>query len=340
MGSERSRAGQLRGIYVCVVGLIAALALAVAPAQAAVSPVLEFVTPGAAFPVAFTASGGEVTAELADFDSVVHCTGSQGEGEISGPRSTLSNFAFTGCKAVGGGENGQKCESPGAGDEEELTAEGIEAELVYIDQAKHEVGMLLNPGGGVYMSFVCGGESVDASGPFLSPVDPINQKAASFTATLNSLDAMQIPGEYENAIGEKRQAIPMGKRGINPLATTGVDLSFTIHPSVPLEIKAVTAAEIEAKQREDEAATAAAAKKRRDEEAATAAAVKKRHEEEDAAAAAAGVLQEEEARLERLRHQLLSSTLAQCRKGQSRPKRMRCERRAKKKYGSHVVRND
>lgn len=98
----------------------------------------------------------------------------------------------------------------------------------------------------------------------------------------------------------------MGKRGSNPFATTGVELSFTIQTSASLQIKAITAAEIEAKQREDEAAAAAAAAKR----------------------------QEEEARLSRIRHQLLSVTLKQCRKAHSKHKRVRCEKRAKKKYGS------
>jgi hypothetical protein len=306
---------------VCVGVLIATLALTVAPAQAkAPSPVLEFVAPGTAFPIGFTADGGPVTAELAGFDSVVHCSDSEGDGAINGPRSTVSNYVFTGCEAQGGTHNDQECKSEDA-NAEEITAEEIEADLVYIDQAKHEVGMLLNPGGGVYMTFECGGESVEASGPFLSPVGPINKEATSFTATLSKSGAAQTPNEYENALGEKRQAIPMGKREADPTpATTGVELSFTIHTDVSLQIKAVTGAEIEAKQREDEAAAAAAAKKRQEEEAAAAAAVIKR--------------QGEEAKLERLRRALLSSSLKQCRTAQSKHRRVRCEKRAKRQYGS------
>jgi hypothetical protein len=306
---------------VSVVALIAALALTVMPAEArAASPVLEFVSPASAFPIGFTATGGPVTAALAGFDTVVHCSGSHGGGEITGPRSTVSNYVFTGCETQGGTAGGRKCESENA-NPEEITAEAIEADLVYIDQAKHEVGMLLNPGGDVYMNFRCGGELVEASGSFLSPVGPINEEATSFTATLSRSGAVQTPNEYENALGEKRQAIPMGKRESNPSpATTGVELGFTIHPNASLQIKAITAAEIEAKQREDEAAAAAAAKKRQDEEAAAAAAVRKR--------------QEEEAKSERLRRALLSSTLKQCRKAQSKHRRVQCEKRAKKKYGS------
>jgi hypothetical protein len=334
---------------VCGVVLIAALALTVMSAQAkAASPVLEFVAPGTAFPIGFTADGGPVTAELAGFESVVHCSDSVGDGVITGPRSTVSNYFFTGCKAQGGTHNDQACTSEDA-DPEEITAEAIKADLVFIDQAKHEVGMLLNPGGGLYMSFECGGELVEASGPFLSPVGPINKEATSFTATLSQSDAAQTPHEYENALGEKRQAIPMGKREADPTpATTGVELSFTIHTSASLQIKAVTAAEIEAKQREDEAAAAAAAKKRQDEEAAAAAAAKKRQDEEAAAAAATKKRQDEEAAAaaavkerqeaevesERLRSALLSGTLKQCRKAPSKQKRARCVKRAKRQYGS------
>lgn len=331
---------------ICVAAVIAVLGQAVVPDDAkAVSPVLEFVSPASDFPIDFTVDGGEVTAALAGYDTVVHCTGSDGDGEIIGPRSTLSKYVFTGCETQGGSEGGAKCKSEGASAEEIRTGT-IEAELVYIDQAKHEVGMLLNPSGSIYMSFVCGGESVKARGPFLSPVGPINKETTSFTATLSRSGATQTPSEYENAIGEKRKAIPMGERGANPLATTGVELSFAIDTSASLEIKAITAAEIEAKQREEEAAAAkkrqeeeaaaaAAAKKRQDEEAAAAAAAKKRQDEEAAAAAAARKRQEEEAKAEQLRRaRLLSKGLTQCRKVESRHKRVRCEKRAKRKYGS------
>jgi hypothetical protein len=324
------RAVELWGTFICVAASLAATALVAAPAPAmAASPVLEFVTPGSIFPVGFSASGGPVSAALSGFDSVVDCSGSQGGGEITGPRSTLSDFEFTGCNAVGGTHNAQKCESAGA-EEEEIVAEEIEADLVFIDQSRHEVGMLLNPGGGVYMTFECGGELVEASGPFLSPVGPINQVATSFTAILSRLGAMQLPEEYENVLCEKRLAIPMGERSGDPTpAATGVELSFAIHTSASLQIRAVTAAEIEAGQRADEAAAAAAAKKRQDEEAAGATAAAKRQEAEAATAAAVAERHREEARSRRLSHKLLSTALKQCRRTRSGHKRLRCERQAK-----------
>jgi hypothetical protein len=302
---------------VCVAALIATAAFATATAQAkAASPVLEFASPSA-FPIEFTADGGEVTAVMANVAPVVQCADSQGEGEVIGPRSTLSEYVFTGCVAHEGGSTAN-CQSEPLNTGVIESGE-IEADLVYIDQAKREVGMLLNPSGGVYLTFKCGGELVEARGPFLAPVGSLNTQTTSFTASLTRSGAVQMPNEYENAIGEKRKAVPMGEWEGHPLATTGVDLSFAIHTSAALEIRAVTAAEIEAKQRGDEAAAAAAAKKRKDEDAAAAAAAKRR--------------QEEEAKLERLRRALLSGSLKQCRTAHSKHKRVRCEKRAKKKYG-------
>lgn len=307
----------------CLAALIVAL-----PAHAnAASPELEFVAPPSAFPIHFTATGGPVNAAMAEFEPEVHCTGSQGEGEITGPRSTRSHYVFTGCEARGGTENGHECKSEDA-NAEEIKTKSIDADLVYISQVRHEVGMLLNLQGDVYMNFECGGEPVKGTGSFLSPVGPINQQATSFTAFLTRSGALQIPNEYENANGEKLQAIPMGEREGHPAATTGVELGFTIHTDIPLEVKAVTAAEVEAaeaKTRDEEAA----AKKRQEEEAA-----KKKHEEEEAAAKKR--LEEEQAKFKKpTRAQLLSNALKRCRKFTSKHKRTRCEVRAKRKYGHH-----
>ena len=142
--------------------------------------------------------------------------------------------------------------------------------------------MLLNPHGGVYMNFECGGESVKADGPFLSPVGPINQEAMSFTASLSRLGAMQTPDEYENADGERLLAIPMGERGMNPLGTIRSGTELYDRQSVPIEIRAITAGEVEAKQREEEVRQG---EQRRHEEEASAAASAKRHQEEEEAAA-------------------------------------------------------
>lgn len=313
--SGRMRAGHFWGI--CVGALVSVAALvAFVPAHAkADSPVLEFVAPGSIFPVHFTAGGGAVTAALADFDTVVHCTGSEGEGLITGPRSTVSNYVFTGCETEGGTKNGHECKSEDATNAKEIKSGAIEADLVFISQAKHEVGMVLNPHGGIYLSFECGGEAVKAIGSFVSPVGPINEQALSFTAILSRLGALQVPNAYEGPNGEGIPAIPLGEREDQPAGTTGVELGFTIHPSAPLRIKAVTGAEVEAKRHADEAA---AAKKRQEEEAAAA---KKRQEEERARA--------------QRRQQHLAKALKGCRKLKSDHKRTRCETRAKKKFGAH-----
>jgi hypothetical protein len=263
-------------------------ALLIPAGASAASPVLEFVPHGASLPVSFTTEGGPVIAELAGFSKVVHCTGSAGQGEITGARTAVAKYEFTGCVAQTGSMLEAKCKSEGAPNPEEIRTGSIAAELVYLDQAKREVGILLNPGGGIYMTFECGGESTEARGPFLSSVTPVDEAASSFTATLTESNALQTPDEYENAGGEKLKATPEGNREGAGWVTTGVASAITVHPSTPIEIRAITAVEVEAKQHEAEArqrdeeakAAAAAAAKKQQEEAAA----RKRHEEEVAAA--------------------------------------------------------
>lgn len=323
----RVQAGRLWGVGVCGAASIAFLALAVAPANAkAASPVLEFAS-SSSFPIDFEADGGVVTAEMTNVASEVSCEESEGEGQIIGPRSTLSSYVFTGCEAQDGGAAGEDCQS---GAEPGVIRTGeIEADLVFIDQAKRQVGMLLNPDEGIYMSFECGAESVQARGSFLSPVGPINEESTSFTATLSRVGATQTPDEYENPLGGKVKATPEGKRESEDWGTSGVELDFAIETSAALEIKAITAAEVEAKQREDEAAAEAAAKKRKDDEAAAAEAAKKRQAEEAALAAVVRQREIEEAKLEKATR---ARRLSQCKKVQKKQKRGRCEKRVKRQY--------
>jgi hypothetical protein len=224
------------------------MALLLVPAGAsAASPVLEFVVPGHSFPISFITEGGAVSAQMAGFQTLVHCAASHGEGEVTGPRSTVSKYQFTGCSA-----EGQKCKSAGA-KEEEITTGPIDGDLVYIDQAKDEVGILLNPGGGTYISFECGGESAEGKGSFLAPVSPLNTETMSFTATLTQSNSVQTPDEYEGEKGEALYVFPTGRRGTHEFVPTGVELAMTVTSSVPGEIKAITTQEVEAKQHAEEA---------------------------------------------------------------------------------------
>ncbi len=326
MGARKLR-GRWVGIAVVLTALIVAVALSQSSAQSAsaapAAPVLEFVAPS--FPVSFTAEGGQVTAVLAGFDTVVHCDGSSGSGELTGPRTALSHYVFTGCETQGGGDGEEPCESEGAAPNE-IRSGSIEAELVYINQLTHQVGMLLAPHGGVYLSFKCGGEAVKAIGPFLSSVGPIDQLSQTFTATLSRVNSTQVPDQYEGPAGEPLAAIPTGERGTHPPASTAVELNFNIHTAVPIEVKALSSADVELGRLNDELA-ALAAKKHQEEEARAAA--EKRTQEE----AAERTLREERA-LAKERAQKRAKALRQCRKLKPRHARIRCEARAKKKYGA------
>lgn len=331
-----------------------ALLLGVPAGASAVSPVLEFVAPGHGLPVSFTTEGGPLSAEMTGFSSLVHCAASHGEGEITGPRSTISEYRFTGC--VTEGASPQKCQSVGA-QKEEIVTGPIEADLVYIDQAKREVAMLLNPGGGTYMSFECGGESAEGRGPFLAPVSPLDEEATTFTATLSQSGGVQTPNEYEGAAGERLKATPEGKRGTHELVRTGVESTIAVHTSLPVEIGTATVEEVEAKQREEEATRQHEAQQRQEEAAAKKraeeAAAARRHQEEVAAAikeqeeaaaakkreeeAAAAKKKREEARKRKSkparRAQLLAKALRQCKK-EPRRRRARCVARAHKKHAN------
>ncbi len=332
-----------------VLACLAAVALLSLTATAGAAPVLQFVAPGHGLPVPFATESGPVSAEMADFTSVVDCSGSHGEGEVTGPRSAVAKYSFTGCAT----ENGAtKCKSEGAGVEEIKTGP-IYAELVYISQAKGEVGMLLNPGGGIYMVFECGGESAEARGPFLAPVGPVNKEATSFTASLAAVGPTQTPDEYEGSDGEMHTAIPEGRHGTHEWVTTGVELTMTILPSAPGIIQAVTAVEVEAKQHEQEALQRE--QKQREEEAAARAASAKRQQEE---AVTAGIkrleaevaalhsrLEQESSARKKLEHaaskpkpltraQLLTKALRACKKQPTRRRRAACEASAHRKYGA------
>jgi hypothetical protein len=245
--------------------LIALGALLLAPAGAsAASPVLEVVVPSdQSLPVGFTTESGEVNAFMVGFETLVHCTGSRGEGEIVGPRSAVAQFALTGCETEGGADGGRECKSVGANPHEIATGP-IGAELVFIDQAKREAGILMNPGGGTYISFKCGPEAAEGSGSFLAPVTPTNEAASNFTASLSESGSMQTPDTYEGPSGEPLTAVPMGTRGSNPAAMTGVQATFAVHTSVPIEIRALTVAEVEAQQRGEEAQRLQEARKRQE----------------------------------------------------------------------------
>ncbi|HEY3828103.1 MAG TPA: hypothetical protein VGL57_02795 [Solirubrobacteraceae bacterium] len=326
------------------------MALLLVPAgAAAVEPVLEFVVPGNAFPVAFTTEGGAVTAEMAGFASVVNCSASHGEGELTGPRSAVAKYVFTGCVTEHGSST--KCQSATALNEGEITTGQIPAELVYISQAKHAVAILLNPDNTlsediVYMTFKCGGESVEARGPFLAAVGPVNQEANSFTTTLSQLAGAQTPDEYENLRGEMFKAIPEASREGNPFVTTGVASTITVHSAVSGTIRAISAEEVLTKQHEEEAQRQHAAEVKQQEEAAAKrhqeeAAAAKKHEEEEVAAAtkkrqeeeaAAGKQKRQEEAAKRKR--LLAKALRQCKRQPTKHRRAQCEARAKRRYGA------
>jgi len=219
---------------VSFVGTVLAILLAAAASAVAATPAPEFVVPGHVLPVGFSVEGGTVIAQLAGFETVVRCSSSRGEGQITGPRSTVSSYRFTGCETEKGSDGGQECKSAGA-EPHEIVVGPIEGDLVYTDFAHEAVAVLLNPKGGVYISFQCGGEFVEGSGAFLSKVGPVNTEASSFTATLTQSDGSQTPDEYEGEGGTVK-VLPIGKRGSHEAVPTAVEMTTTVHTEDPVLI--------------------------------------------------------------------------------------------------------
>jgi len=331
------------------------MALLLVPAGAsAASPVLEFVVPGNAFPVSLTTEGGEVTAEGFS-GAVMTCAHSRGEGKITGAHKAEAEFVFTECHTKGGA----KCKSESAAGAEEIQTGEIGAELVYIAQAKHEVAVLLNPHGGTYMKFECGGVPARGEGSFLAPGAPLNTETTSFTTTLSKSGGVQTPDEYEGAGGEKLKAVPLGEKNNNlMLDPTGVESTITVTTAEPVEVRAITAEEVEAqevKEHEEALQKQEAALKnleealrKGEEHAVQLAGEAKKHQEEAASAArkqqeeataAAKKKQEEAGKLKAkpTRAQLLARALRACEK-QPKKRRALCVASAHKRYGARRTR--
>jgi len=171
---------------------------------------------------------------------------------------------------------------------------------------------------------------------------------------------VQTPDEYENENGERVQAIPTGRRNGNKFVPTGVELEMTVVTSVPVEVKATSTGEIEAKKHEEEVEqlqmtlskleeafkqyeehakqTGQEAKKHEEEANAQLAATVKKQQEAEATAKKAG---EEVTKLHAslTRAQSLARALRQCEK-QPKSQRARCVASADKRYGAKAAKTD
>jgi phage shock protein A len=171
---------------------------------------------------------------------------------------------------------------------------------------------------------------------------------------------VQTPDEYEGAGGEKLKAIPLGEKNNNLLLEpTGVESTITVTTAEPVEVRAITAEEVEAKQGEEAKKLQEAlqkqeasvkrleeALKKGEEHASQLAGEAKKHEEEATAQLAATVkkYQEEVAATKKqlaaieakiqppTRAQLLAKALKACQKQPKKKQRAQCVASAHKKY--------
>jgi hypothetical protein len=266
---------------------IAAMAVALmAPVAGANTPaVLEYVS-AKPLPVEFTGASGAVTVEDEGGTGALHCVASSSKGEIVGPRQAILESVYTECSTEAEGKT-FACQSSGASAGEIKTG-ALETELVYIDKAEEKIGMVLNPKGGKYVAYECGGIPAEGRGSIISSITPVNQATTSFTQVFSQSHGAQVPAEYETANGEKHKAIAEGSVEGFSVGTTGTEATNTTKTVEPLEIKVEPEKQSEEKHEESsnvkkQEEEAAATKKRQEEETA-----KKRAEEEAAKKSATG----------------------------------------------------
>ncbi len=218
--------------------MVASLLLVFTASALGSTVVLEYAPASESFPVKAAYTGGAVVFELgpAEQHLSVHCDDSSGQGEITGALKSTVEITYTGCTEFESAHQSQgpsTCQSVGA-QEGEIKIGPLEAELVYIDKVKGEVGTLLNPGGGTYLAYECAGELHHGRGAIVSPMTPINQEVTTLTQTFDSPNIR----EYENAKGEFFSAMPEGSLKEEQFAEMGLSALYVVNVAAPIEIKA------------------------------------------------------------------------------------------------------
>jgi len=162
------------------------------------------------------------------------CTGGTGEGEITGPKTTIGSYVFTGCEAVK-----IKCNSPGAplgtliGHKVEgllgLEVEGSEPKL---DKVANDL-FPAEPGG-FFVEFECSGLKVVARGSVLNPASE-NAMLSSVTLKWTSAGGKQKPEKFVN---EPRDICEVSTNG-GPFEQCGGNVVLILTLEEKIEINTV-----------------------------------------------------------------------------------------------------
>jgi hypothetical protein len=211
---------------------IAVFALLVIGAQAASAALPEFRTGGAA--VSFTSTSGAGTLETVG-GRTVRCNTDSNEGEVANAKEARNVVVrFFNCTAEGGLLN---CG--------EIVTNPLNGTLYYLDKAKTEVGLDLEPeSGGNFTTFTCNGpfgieETLSVTGSVVGKITPINTLTNTFELSLKQTGGIQQYTGYYNEAGTFVEDVLMtsgsGFETFGP-EQSGEETSDTITTAIPIEI--------------------------------------------------------------------------------------------------------
>jgi hypothetical protein len=181
-------------------------------------------------PARFSFTGNATTIESGT--ASVTCQAVGGSAEFL-PNELNGKLTLKGCSGKVSGIPIAHCTSSGAATGEIRTNE-LGDRLVYLSQAKHEVGMLFGAGEVTpFASFACGANNEVLKGSLLARISPVNTITAHFPIAAIGKGGVQELSQYEGEKGEKLSAQLELSPGGGPfkvadLNASGFELSSTL----------------------------------------------------------------------------------------------------------------
>jgi hypothetical protein len=172
--------------------LTAVLAICAISATAATAALPEFSTSGT-----FTSTSGAGTLETTSPHETVKCKSDTTNGTFTSPKAVSKvEVAFKGCKATVLGFIEVECKTSGAS-AEEIRTTALKGSLGYLNAAKKEAGLELEPESTTFAAFECAGEKIEVKGHVICKLTPVNTKTSKLTLTCEQSGGVQKYTAFE-----------------------------------------------------------------------------------------------------------------------------------------------
>lgn len=234
---------RLRMLGLALVAVFALSAVAVASASAALPELVNkegkeikagkrgFTSEGTGGPYVLETKSG----------NKIECSTLSNTGKVTGLKTDTVKVLFDGCKSV---LLDEPCTStvPKGKEEGDIETTELASELVYINKAKKEVGIVLKPKGTAnFTTFECSGIKIEVKGSVIGVITPINKLVtppAKFTLAFTQEKGVQKPTEYENEKGEKVKDVLETSVAGGAFEESGENATVTLLYEEAAEIKA------------------------------------------------------------------------------------------------------